>query len=369
MTKVIQTDRGCKEKNLTDVRNFGFPILDTIELTAEITPKLIPPNPQQTQGIDPRLTVEKIVRIKAFQNHYLPRLADCAENEKSGYWFKRYWQDYHCSSRLNVTDGHYHSKRCKHKECLRCQRITTYKRITTYLPIIRTWDDPVFLTLTIPNVWGKDLRQTHRMIARHFRMVLDRLRKQGIKAVGTRNMETTFNPDRYANRLPPYHPHLHCIVNGKAVAQLILKYWLELYPDAREKGQDVRAFGARATDLLEAFKYSNKVINGKTTLERGIYLNALHTINKAYQGGEGGVRSFQPFGFKRSDVGATPDEVKQIETILMGSDVVSLPDGNFTFVFDGESGFFDYVDDNGECLTDYVMGEALREFLKTKIRD
>lgn len=372
MAKLRQEFQESKKKFHPPDDKVRLSFLDTLELTGEITPKpdpQTPPNLQESQPIDPRLTVQKTVRIKAFQNHYLPRLVDCAESEESGYWQKRYWQDYHCSSVMIIRDGQYQSKRCKHKECLRCQRITTYKRVITYLPIIRTWGDPVFLTLTIPNVWDKNLRESQKMMTRNFRRVLKRLEKQGVKVVGTRNMETTFNPDRHKNNLSPYHPHLHCIIDGRGVADLVKRYWLELYPDANHQSQDIRTFGSNPKDLLEAFKYSNKVINGKTTIERGIYLNALHTINKAYQGGKGGIRSFQTFGFKRSDVSVSESERHQLETILMGQERKNLPDGRFTFVFDRDAGFFDYVNDDGECLTDYVMGEKMREFLKTKIRD
>jgi hypothetical protein len=268
------------------------PFLDTLELTAENDCEN---DPKKTSELT-KQTVLKSVKRKVFQNHYLPCIAKLAEEEKNEYWRKRIWKTYHCAENLFISEGKYHRHRCKLSECLICQAYTTNKRLNTYLPVLKTLDDLQFLTLTVPNIPAYKLRPTIKEMTKVFRSSLDILRKQGNNPKGTRNLESTFNPES-----GNFHPHFHCGVEGKEIAEAILFHWKRLWLKSgvklSDKAQDIRPFGSNEKDILEAFKYANKVITGSAKQEKKIYSWGLYESIKATSGGRGGIRTFQSFKF------------------------------------------------------------------------
>lgn len=329
------------------------PFLDTLELTAENSSLIHPPNtPKLTKQ-----TLLKSVKRKTFQDHYLPILAQLAEQEKNEYWRKRAWKVYHCAENLFIHEGEYKRQRCNLSECLICQAYKTKKRIDKYLPLLNTLKDPQFVTLTVPNVLAFELRETIRAMSAKHRAIRDVLRKQGYKPKGTRNLEVTFNPKK-----GDFHPHFHCVVEGKNVTEKMVyhwkRLWLKIGIELSNKAQDIRPFGSKESDILEVFKYASKIITeGKDVKERKIYSWGLYESIKATSGGQGGIRTFQSFGIKLS---------KQVDSKSPDKYSVdsSLPEGNYQFIFDKDSGFFDYVElASGQTLTDYTMPEKIRNLL------
>jgi len=336
------------------------PLLDTLELTAERKHTHTPPKPL---GLT-RKTLYKTVRKKSFQNHYLPHLVAFSQQEKNTYWEKRLWGVYHCAENLYIEQGQYKNHRCKKRECLICQGYTTRERIAKYLPVLRSFNDLQFVTLTVPNIGAHQLRQTIKQMTGVFRATLDVLRKQGFGVRGTRNLEVTFSPKR-AN----FHPHFHCIIEGKENAKKVVKHWKRLWGTRAvtlsNKAQDIRPFGTKESDLLEAFKYANKIVSSDENRERVIYAWGLFESMKATSGGEGGIRTFQTFGFNLSDYPAEETGGEPAGEFVADP---TLPDGSFTFIFDRQAGFFDYIEPStGETLTDYRMPEAVRKFLNERI--
>jgi len=330
--------------------------LDTLELTAENDLKGSLKNPFSLS----KKTLLKSVKRKSFQNYYLPYLAQLAEQEKNEYWRLRAWKVYHCAESLSISKGEYQRHRCKLSECLICQGYKTNQRIKIHIPILNQLKDLQFVTLTIPNVLVCDLRITIGLMSKIFRSVIDRLRKQGYKAIGSRNLEVTFNPDR-----SDFHPHFHCVIEGKEISELFVKYWIEAWAKKgiklSDKAQDIRPFGSKESDLLEAFKYANKIITTNKQDQRKIHSWGLYESIKATSGGKGGIRTFQTFGFTKGQF-----KIEK-EALNMRVDE-SLPEGFYSFIQDKEANFFDYVDlQSGLNLTDYQMSEGLKELLDSNI--
>jgi hypothetical protein len=332
------------------------PPLDTLELTAE---NGVNTGSNNSASLS-KTTLTKSVSRKSFQNHYIPYLAQLAEQEKNEYWRKRSWKVFHCADSLSISEGEYRRKRCKLSECLICQGYKTNQRVKTHLPILQQLKDLHFVTLTVPNVLVCDLRQTIRLMSDTHRSIRDRLRKQGYKARGAKNLEVTFNPDR-----SDFHPHFHCIVETKEIAKLFVKYWVEAWEKKSvwlsKEAQDCRPFGSKESDLLEAFKYANKIITTNKQDARKIHSWGLYESIKATSGGKGGIRTFQTFGFTRSQFKT------EKESATMKVDT-SLPEGSYSFVFDKDASFFDYVDlGSGISLTDYQMPKGLSILLNENI--
>jgi len=335
-------------------------LLDTLELTAEKCLKGPIYKPSKNTPSLTKQSLLKSVKRKAFQNHYLPLLAQLAEQEHNEYWRLRTWKVYRCAELLLIDNGEYKRKRCKLSECLICQGYKTNQRIKTHLPIIEQLQDLQFMTLTIPNVLAYQLRPTIKDMSKTFRSIIDRLRKQGYKARGTRNLETTFNSERC-----DFHPHFHCVIEGNEIAELFVQYWHDAWNKKgiilSEKAQNIRPFGSKESDLLESFKYANKIITQGKDGNNSIYSWGLYESIKATSGGKGGIRNFQTFGFTKSEFKTD----KKPTNMTVDKE---LPTGSYSYIFDKESNFFDYVSFiDGTSLTDYQMPEKMRELLLNRI--
>ena len=338
--------KGAKKKSL----------LDTLELTAENSLRIEAKNTPTLS----KETLLKSVKRKSFQNYYLPYLVQLAEQEKNEYWRLRAWKVYHCAEALVISEGEYMRHRCKLSECLICQGYKTSQRIKAHIPTLNQFPDLQFMTLTVPNVLVCNLRPTIGQMSKVFRSVIDRMRKQGYKPKGSRNLEDTFNIDK-----SNFHPHFHCVIEGKETAELFLKYWIEAWAKKgiklSIKAQHIRPFGSRESDLLEAFKYANKIITTDDKNQRKINSWGLYESIKATSGGKGGIRTFQTFGF-------TKGQFKVEKQSLNMSVDKSLPNGSYTFIHDKEANFFDYADtQTGLTLTDYTMPDKLKELLDNNI--
>lgn len=319
--------------------------LDTLELTADYSI-----NKSGTE----RKKLYKRANSKYFTDSYLIHLLNIESPLK-----KDYWDTWHCNSILRCDGNDLYGTYCKKRWCIVCARIMTAKRIKTYLPILKDdFKNPYFLTLTQPNVSADHLRAEISNITKSFRNILENNRKNyGLKIKGTRNLEVTYNSKRN-----DFHPHLHCIVEGEKEAKFIKDNWLKQFPYANDKAQDIRPFGNKDSDLLEAFKYSQKIIsqsNGK----KFIYAAAIDIINIATRGGVGGVRMFQTFGFTKpnNEIDLTPEEETGIKELKDDNDIQ-------TVLYKYNKEIFDWVDhETGEVLTHYEPSKAMEEIRNNRI--
>lgn len=202
------------------------------------------------------------------------------------------------------------------------------KLINGYLPVIKKeLFKPFFVTLTIPNVSGQELRSTVRGMIRTVIEINNLFRHlRAFRLKGIRKVECTYN-----KRGKDFHPHLHILVESERVARELIKEWLNHYPDADKRGQDFRP--ADQSSLIELFKYSTKI-----TGEAKENPDALDTIFKALYK----MRVFQPIGLKKVSVSEDIDGIQSQEIENLKSAIE---------VWIWEQEVRDWVNSSGEGLT------------------
>lgn len=219
--------------------------------------------------------LKKRAKAKYFTMAYLRHLIDLDSPLK-----KSYVNTVFCCRTLHQDGDKITAQYCNNRWCIVCNRIRIGKAINGYLPQLKALKEPYFVTLTVPNVKGSDLRGTITGMTKTWRLLYQCLKKRHIDVVGIRKTECTYNPVR-----DDYHPHFHMIVDGKDLAAIIHDEWLQRNPNAIWKAQDIRP--ADEGSMLELFKYFTKLIT-----KEALYIPALDTIFQAMAG----LRVFQPFG-------------------------------------------------------------------------
>lgn len=220
---------------------------------------------------------------------------------------QKYWNTYHCQSRLYTHDGRTYGKYCKNRHCTVCNSIRKAVIIEKYYPVLKEWKEGYLVTLTVKACKAAALRSMLRQVLEKFRQIIAKLKKQhqrgkGIKVMGVRSLECNFNPkDR------TYNPHLHIIVPDKATANLLMSEWLHRWGvwKTSGSGQHKRRVKDLEHDMVEMIKYGSKIftepdVHKKSATKKGdrdIYAAALYNIFEAMKG----LRLFERFGFNLSD--------------------------------------------------------------------
>jgi len=196
-----------------------------------------------------------------------------------------------CGSVVEQKDGKLTSQYCGNRWCSVCNRIRSAQYISKYEPILKTWTDTQFVTLTVVNVEATNLLDTLTEMNKNFRRVLDLMRKRKIKIRGVRKVEITYNEEAKT-----YHPHFHVIVEGKAEAEMLHDEWLRLNPTAKGIAQSVKGVDADDVNVYkEIFKYITKLFSkDKDGKYKEVNPTALDIIFRVMKG----RRTLQPFGFK-----------------------------------------------------------------------
>jgi len=252
---------------------------------------------------------------------------------------KSYWNTFHCSNVLLQEGKKVTGRYCNNRWCLVCNRIRTAKLINDYGGVIRSEiKEPFFVTLTVPNVPGSELRPTIKAMIKNMIAVnyIFRHRKD-YRLKGIRKLECTFNPT--SNE---FHPHFHLIVDGEKAGTELINQWLKRYPDATRKAQNIKR--ADENSMIELFKYTTKVVTGKNITRTGnnielkINPEALDTIFRAMQR----LRVFQAMGIKKVEINEDIEEVQ-------GQEVEGIEEK--TDVWCWEQSSSDWVSADGELLT------------------
>ncbi|MBA7580151.1 hypothetical protein ES708_22042 [subsurface metagenome] len=318
LSKLLQNTEFSKAKNL----NSEDLLLDT---SAQL----------RTDPLEkPLKTLTRRAKAKFLTNGIIFPLIDLNSPLKNSYW--RTW---HCTNVL-LQEGHKITSRyCNNRWCIVCNRIRTAKMIEKYYPVImKEIQDMQFVTLTFPNVKGKDLQQAISDMILNFQRIKDKIRNRDqVKIKGIRKLEVTYNPD--SNN---YNPHFHSLMEGRAQAEQSLREWLIRYPKAVDYAQDIRP--ADHNSIIELLKYTAKLINKNdyTKLDTGqvqirIHAKALDTIFKALYR----KRTYQGFGIRLKldeDVSELKSEV--FEEIMSDIDVWTWDQDNS-----------DWISTYGEMLT------------------
>jgi len=286
-----------------------------------------------------QLNYQKRARAKAFTNSYLFDLIDLKSP-----LVKSYWNTYHCSRTILQEGKKLTSKYCNNRWCLTCNRIRTAKMINGYSPSIERFNDPQFLTLTIPNVEAKELRIAIEQMNSALMRIRKNLKKTyKVNLMALRKYESTYNL-----KTNTYHPHFHLIVEGKTNADLLIDLWLNQFKSADRKAQDVRE--ASDTSLVELCKYFTKII----AKDNDYNPRALDIMFRAVKG----KRTFQPIGIKK-DVSEDIDEIQSQEIDFK-------PPADDIWVYETDA--HDWVTADGELLSEYAPTEKDLKVIEQKYK-
>ena len=320
-------------ENNIQSKKVSAPLLDTL---AQLSTKSPQPNTSKDCSCKKitKKTLQKRAKSKAFTLSYLFDLIDLKSP-----LLKSYWQTYHCSNAILQEGKTLKSKYCNQRWCLTCNRIRTAKIINGYKSEIDKFSEPQFVTLTIPNVKGKDLKNTIQGMNKTISKINNNLkRRHKVKIKALRKYECTYNKNRN-----DYHPHFHLIIDGKAAAESLVNYWLKHYKDADIKAQDITP--ANEGTMVELCKYFTKIISKDNDYNP----KALDIMFRAAKG----KRTFQPIGIKR-DVNEDIEDIEIQEADFLEDDIE---------IYTYEKEHYDWVSANGVLLCEYEPNKEDLKFI------
>ena len=101
-------------------------------------------------------------------------LVDVAKEKGDFEQAKKYWNAWHCQSKLIKANGRTYGNYCKNRFCLVCLANRKAKMINKYYPTLSEWEDPHFVTLTIKSIPAYKLNKWIKDgMIRGFRQMLD----------------------------------------------------------------------------------------------------------------------------------------------------------------------------------------------------
>lgn len=176
---------------------------------------------------------------------------------------KYYRRALYCCHVLKQNEKSLSSTYCNGRTCSICNGIRTAKYINHYQEQIKLLKSPQFVTLTAPTVFAdvpETLLEEIEKREKAWRAITEnaRLCKSGkIVLRGIRALEVVARPDGH------YHPHYHLIIEGEGAANWVVKQWLNRFPQAQSKAQDIRPLIVDKAGLAEVFKYGTKFIDSR----------------------------------------------------------------------------------------------------------
>jgi hypothetical protein len=292
-------------------------------------------------------TLERRAIAKFVTNGIIYPLIDLKSDLK-----KSYWRSFHCT-RILLQDGKKITSRyCNNRWCVVCNRIRTAKMINNYLPVLlNEIKEPYFVTLTIPNCTGKNLRTTISKMLKTIIKINNTFRRiRDYRLKGIRKLECTYNVE-----CNTFHPHFHFIIDTYQVGQELISTWLENYPEARSVSQDIRK--ADKNSLIELFKYTTKILTGKPNkpeggkeVELNIIPEALDVIFQAMYG----KRVYQPIGIKKIQQNEDMESIEGIQSEEI-TDIAEKME-----VWGWEQDVSDWISGAGELLTGCTAHERYK---------
>lgn len=226
-------------------------------------------------------------------------LVDAAKARKALDNVRSYWNTYHCQNRLFTSNGRLFGKYCKNRFCTICCSIRKATIINKYLPIIETWKEPHFVTLTVKAIPAYRLKIVMNRMMIGFQRITAKYRKRCKRGnagllQGIKSLECNFNPQKRT-----YNPHFHILVPDSITASILIEEWLKLWTRkwAVPQAQNSQRVFMNRTAVIEVVKYGSKIISEpdekKGTNSSKIYAAALDNIYSAMSG----LRIFERFGF------------------------------------------------------------------------
>jgi hypothetical protein len=246
--------------------------------------------------------LKKKAKRKLITRKMILSLVQVAESKGDTDQAKAYWNAYHCQERLFSSEGRVYGKYCKNRFCTLCCSIRKAEIINKYLPTIKTWKEPYFVTLTVKAVKAEKLDWLLRGIQKAFRQIREKYKKKnqrgrGKRLIGIKSLECNFNPVNQT-----YNPHLHIIVPDREIAVTLIVEWQKKWTKQYTSpwAQDKRKVVNIEKDLIEIIKYGSKIFTepdmdkkAKNKIPPMVYAAALHNIFCAIKK----YRLFERFGF------------------------------------------------------------------------
>lgn len=257
-------------------------------------------NANTTQGRAKRKMISQVLVLQ---------LIDIAKENNDVKMQKKFWNTYHCLNEVFEIEGRMYGNYCKNRICLVCQSIRKAVLIEKYLPIVKNWSCPHFVTLTCKTVHKGQLKALMKNVNKGFDMIIEKYRKRykrgkGIRFMGISSFECNFNPQKGT-----YNPHFHILVPDLETAQILVHEWLDRPRKkiraintvwTHIKGQNVKQVTNLEMQLIELIKYSTKIFTEldiykkiKHQEKRKLYARAIYNILKAFDR----TRLFDRFGF------------------------------------------------------------------------
>lgn len=290
-----------------------------------------------SKGNSPKEVFLKRARAKYFTNGIISHLVKVEDSPL----IKSYWNTYHCASCLIQAGNKIISKYCNNRWCIVCNRIRTAKLINGYLPVIKEFKQPYFITLTSVTVSQKSIKSEIERKSDIFTNITRTAKTKGYDVKALRKIEITYNSDD-----DKYHVHLHSICDGRELAEYIKDKWLKHnYGKSVNHAQDIRPINTDdEKSVIELFKYNAKMISKET-----IHIRALDKIFIAMRK----KRSIATYGIKKQ-VSEDIDELNADEFDLFTNEDIWLWMEK------------DWISTTtGETLTDYSPSESIVKLLSS----
>lgn len=298
--------------------------------------------------------LQKRAKRKIISAKMILSLVDIAKSKGDQERVQQYWNTFHCQSKLKGSGDTLHGDYCKNRFCTVCLANRKAENINKYYPVLKTWKDPHFVTLTIRSIKAHKLKKWMDGMIRAFQLIKDRCKKRhqrgkGIKIMGLKSLECNFNP-----KTKTYNPHFHIIVPNRETAELLKKEWMHQWTSKHTYTRAQHIVKVRNIEkaLVETIKYGSKIftepdlaLKGVKGTPRIVYAHALDNIFSALP--KRGV--FDRFGFN-----LPPKESKKSSTQLVA---------NFQeWIFDPMQ--CDWINTkSNERLTGYVLPHELEYLL------
>jgi plasmid rolling circle replication initiator protein Rep len=235
-----------------------------------------------------------------------------------------------CSELVEIVRGengntYTRSKRCKSRLCAVCNAIRTRDAIVKYTPVIETWNEVTFVTLTLTSVQSHQLRATILEMVEIYQAILAKFkarasRGKGVALVGIRKLECTYNEKGM------FHPHFHVILKGsESLANQLVIEWVNRVNNSGYHKADMIAQKATGVQNIadacnELFKYTTKLLasSGKAKDNNGNwnksdYIN-IASLDRILQATTR-KRTVQPFGFVAPKEQPTNSEKQAPESV------------------------------------------------------
>lgn len=289
-------------------------------------------------------------------------LIEAAEKKGATDRVKAYRNTLYCLDKFYSSDGRVYGKYCKNRFCTLCCSIRKAEIINRYYPVIMSWEEPHFITLTQKSVPAAKLDLWFYGVNKAFRQITDKYKKRdqrgkGLKLVGIKSMECNFNPVART-----YNPHQHLLAPNAEIAKTLVVEWQKKWNQGKKKlaspwAQHIRRVENIERDLVELIKYGSKIFtepdmnkNPKNKTPRMVYAAALDNIFSAMKP----YRLFDRFGF---NLPPQPKHGVQLPTFLERYD---------EWVF--EPSLSDWHNlETGELLTGYIPPPQLQWILAQSI--